>query len=124
MRFCNKCDNMYYLKIQNDDNTDLVYYCRNCGDENIIDGKATTIMKTVVKGNNDIYVNIVNKYTKYDNTLPRVNELKCPNTECGTNNEEDNDIEKNILLIRVNEDSMKYINLCSTCNTIWDSNIK
>lgn len=124
MRFCNKCDNMYYLKIQNDDNTDLVYYCRNCGDENIIDGEATTIMKTVVKGNNDRYINVVNKYTKYDNTLPRVNELKCPNTECGTNNEEDNDIEKNILLIRVNEDSMKYINLCSTCNTIWDSNIK
>ena len=124
MHFCNKCDNMYYIRLSGENNDILTYYCRNCGNQDLNTEQNIKISSTNVLDKNESYNNFVNKYTKYDNTLPRVNELKCPNTECGTNNEEDNDIEKNILLIRVNEDSMKYINLCSTCNTIWDSNIK
>ena len=31
MKFCEKCDNMYYLKLQEADSDQLVYYCRNCG---------------------------------------------------------------------------------------------
>jgi len=30
MKFCDKCDNMYYIGINPDDTNKLVYYCRNC----------------------------------------------------------------------------------------------
>lgn len=121
MRFCNKCDNMYYLKIQNENNTDLVYYCRNCGYEDIINSEATTIMKTVIKGNNDRYVNVVNKYTKYDNTIPRVREIKCANESCESH---ENEKITDILLIRHDETNMKYVYLCGVCDYVWKSNIK
>ena len=31
MNFCIKCDNMYYIRIADDNNNKLIYYCRNCG---------------------------------------------------------------------------------------------
>ena len=31
MHFCEKCGNMYYLKILNEDDDQLLYYCRKCG---------------------------------------------------------------------------------------------
>jgi DNA-directed RNA polymerase subunit M/transcription elongation factor TFIIS len=31
------------------------------------------------------YTHIVNEYTKYDPTLPRINTIKCPNQECSSN---------------------------------------
>ena len=30
MKFCSKCDNMYYIGISVDDANQLIYYCRNC----------------------------------------------------------------------------------------------
>ena len=33
MHFCSNCDNMYYIRINSDDTNKLVYYCRNCGNE-------------------------------------------------------------------------------------------
>ena len=31
MHFCKNCNNMYYIKLTDDDNNKLSYYCRNCG---------------------------------------------------------------------------------------------
>ena len=31
MDFCSNCDNMYYIKLENDECDKIVYYCRNCG---------------------------------------------------------------------------------------------
>ena len=33
MYFCEKCQNMYYLRLSNNTDDALVYYCRNCGYE-------------------------------------------------------------------------------------------
>ena len=30
MKFCVNCENMYYLKLNEEDETQLSYYCRNC----------------------------------------------------------------------------------------------
>ena len=32
MKFCEKCENMYYMKV-NEENK-LIYVCKNCGNEN------------------------------------------------------------------------------------------
>jgi DNA-directed RNA polymerase subunit M/transcription elongation factor TFIIS len=98
----------------------LRYYCRNCGDEDVIDHQATNVMKTVINGNDDVYVNIVNKYTKYDNTIPRVNDIACANAECSTH---DDSKGKDILLVRYDEADMKYLYLCGVCDHIWKSDV-
>ena len=33
MHFCVKCHNMYYLKLNEGNSNELIYYCRNCGHE-------------------------------------------------------------------------------------------
>ena len=52
MHFCSKCDNMYYIRINADDPNKLVYYCRNCGNEdNLITNDSISVYKTQIKAN-------------------------------------------------------------------------
>lgn len=89
MHFCSKCDNMYYIRLgagEHDpsDTTSLYHYCRNCGHEDKIKEKIC-VSKLQLKHNTQSYSNIINKYTKLDPTLPRINNIKCPNEECRSN---------------------------------------
>ena len=34
MHFCNNCGNMYYIKLNTNNNNELIYHCKKCGDEN------------------------------------------------------------------------------------------
>lgn len=121
MRFCDKCDNMFYLKINDDSQEHLIYYCRNCGNEDVIDQNATTVMKSNINGNKDNFVNVINKYTKYDNTIPRVDDIICANSSCISHEEKD---KSDILLIRHDEVNMKYMYLCAACDNVWKSAMK
>ena len=31
MHFCDKCSNMLYIRLQEEESDSLIYYCRNCG---------------------------------------------------------------------------------------------
>jgi len=123
MKFCNICENMYYIKIDDDNSNLLNYYCRNCGNtdknytkENII------INKTNIKESNKELNYIINEYTVLDPTLPRTNKIDCINVECPTNKTTNKSVNKEIIYIRYDEINIKYIYLCSTCHTNWKSN--
>ena len=119
MHFCDKCDNMYYIRISSEDENNLIYYCRNCGHE---DTKLTKdnicVSKTQLKRSEQKYNHIINEYTKLDPTLPRVHNINCPSSSCLTNTEPDKH-EREVLYIRYDEDNMKYLYMCSTCDTVW-----
>ena len=117
MQFCDKCDNMYYIKIDDNDSNKIIYYCRNCGHENtnlVTDHCISSINLSTTKLS---YNNYVNQYTKLDPTLPRINNIPCPNNECSTNMK---NIPREIIYIRYNPTDIKYIYLCSTCDTLWN----
>jgi len=117
MHFCNECNNMYYLSISEDDMNKLIYYCRNCGNINnnlLIDN--ISISKIYLKQNEREFSHIINKYTKLDPTLPRINKIPCPNTLCKTNTD---NVPREILYIRYDDINLKYLYLCSSCDTIW-----
>lgn len=120
MHFCNVCNNMYYIRIDADNPNKLIYYCRNCGNEdNLLTVDNVSVSKTQVKKNDQKFSHIINKYTKLDPTLPRVNKILCPNPDCDTNT---HDAPREIIYIRYDDVNMKYIYLCSTCDTVWKSN--
>ena len=138
MHFCNVCSNMYYIRIDAENTNKLIYYCRNCGNEdNLLTNENTTVSKTQLKKSEQSFSHIINKYTKLDPTLPRVNNVLCPNSECLTNrkhgkseddkkkSEETDDMvgggkePREILYIRYDDVNMKYVYLCSTCDTVW-----
>jgi DNA-directed RNA polymerase subunit M/transcription elongation factor TFIIS len=137
---------MYYIRIDAENTNKLIYYCRNCGNEdNLLTNENTTVSKTQLKKNEQSFSHIINKYTKLDPTLPRVNNILCPNSDCKTNRkngksnedsksskdsekEEDEKIgggkEREVLYIRYDDVNMKYVYLCSTCDTVWKTDDK
>ena len=88
MHFCSNCHNMYYLKIRDAEEgaNSLIYYCRNCGNEDTtLTSENICVSETQLRRSEQKYTHMVNEYTKYDPTLPRINSIKCPNQDCISN---------------------------------------
>jgi len=120
MNFCSECDNMYYTKINKDDLNKLIFYCRKCGNENMdITNSNNCICKYQLRNKTQSFEKYINKYTKLDPTLPRVNNMLCPNSECITNT---TNAEKEIITIRYDDINMKYVYLCCICDNVWVPN--
>jgi len=117
MHFCSKCDNMYYLRLSEANSNKLIHYCRNCGnEETITNNESICISNNDLIKNDQKYKYIINKYTKLDPTLPRTNTIKCPNQSCPSNKE---DGTREIIYVRYDDDNVKYIYICSSCNFSW-----
>ena len=128
---------MYYIKIK-DDTEELVYNCRKCGHTNselINQLDNLCVSKTELTTNSIVdYSNIINKYTKLDPTLPRINNINCPNKDCPSNTKESIDdesknnsstqvkMEKEIIYLRYDDKNMKYLYLCGVCDHYWNNN--
>jgi DNA-directed RNA polymerase subunit M/transcription elongation factor TFIIS len=111
---------MYYIRINSDDPNKLVYYCRKCGNEDkLLAIENVCVSKTHIKKSEQSFSHIINKYTKLDPTLPRVNTILCPNPDCLTNTEGKT---REIIYIRYDDSNMKYIYVCSDCDTVWQTN--
>jgi hypothetical protein len=110
---------MYYISIDPEDPNKLVYYCRNCGNKDAtLSVDNVTVSKVQLKKSEQEFSHIINKYTKLDPTLARINKILCPNPECSTNNDKDK-TPREIIYIRYDDINMKYAYLCSTCDTVW-----
>jgi DNA-directed RNA polymerase subunit M/transcription elongation factor TFIIS len=117
MRFCSECQNMYYIRIDSENVNKLIYYCRNCGNEDkLANVENVCISSTQIKKSDQSFEHIINKYTKLDPTLPRTSKVLCPNSECETNTKE---AKREIIYVRYDDINMKYINMCSTCDLVW-----
>ena len=117
MKFCEKCDNMYYLQLSPDNENQIIYKCRNCGNEDSeIQNKDLCVLSYNKEKKSD-YLKYINEYTKLDPTLPRINSIKCPNQECICNKDET--VENEVIYIRYNDEDMKYVYTCAKCDFIW-----
>ena len=118
MKFCIKCDNMYYIGINETNANQFSHYCRNCGhvDQSSVDNSC--LLNVQIKKGEHKYNHIINEYTKLDPTLPRVYNIRCPNAACKTNVESDKN-KSEVLYIRYDEDNLKYLYMCSTCDVVW-----
>jgi DNA-directed RNA polymerase subunit M/transcription elongation factor TFIIS len=111
---------MYYIRINSDNPNKLVYYCRKCGNEDLtLATNNVCVSKTQVKKTEQTFSHIINKYTKFDPTLPRINTVLCPDSDCPTNKD---GLPREIIYIRYDDTNMKYIYLCSECDTVWQTN--
>ena len=88
MQFCSECNNMYYMRLSADSaggNSDnLEFYCRNCGHEDsVLTNENIICVSEYQTQSSDMKLkNMINKYTKYDPTLPRATNILCPNPLC------------------------------------------
>jgi DNA-directed RNA polymerase subunit M/transcription elongation factor TFIIS len=128
---------MYYIRLSSDEEDKLIYYCRNCGNEDTnLTKNNICVSKTQLKRSEQKYNHIINEYTKLDPTLPRINSIRCPNNDCisnicltrninegepvknSTKNENECD-DREVIYIRYDDMNKLYIYLCAKCDTVW-----
>ena len=117
MHFCSECGNMYYIKIDSEDNNNLIYYCRKCGNEDHhLTKENICILKTNIKKSKQEFHHLINEFTKQDPTLPRRNNIECPNNDCESHGK---DKLNEVIYVRYDDENMKYIYICNFCDTTW-----
>ena len=118
MEFCKLCDNMLYIKREVTDEQDkLINYCKNCSNsvELKSDNKSILIFENNYEKEKINYKLFINTYSKYDPTLPRVNNLVCPNAKCTKKKNQDNEV----IYIKYDNENMKYLYYCVYCEEFW-----
>jgi DNA-directed RNA polymerase subunit M/transcription elongation factor TFIIS len=117
MEFCTICHNMYYIKLDENNEDNLVLYCRNCGNENTNPG-ARVYNHTIHKNNKKVInSNIINEYTKHDPTLPRTDKISCCNNACIS--QTDTNVTNNVMYIRYDDDNLLFVYMCLHCEHHW-----
>jgi DNA-directed RNA polymerase subunit M/transcription elongation factor TFIIS len=127
MHFCDKCDNMFYIKLNEDAGDSMVYYCKNCGNENLTLSQDNICVSSVNYREPDQNFNhIVNEYTKLDPTLPKVHNIMCPNDDCICNvgKDDGNKVEPSIIYIRYDDTNKKFMYMCTMCEKVWKTDEK
>lgn len=134
MHFCSVCANMYYISITSEN--ELQYYCRNCGHiDNTIAADNICVSKVNIKHTTtqQSFSQVVNKYTKFDPTLPRIHTIRCPNDECpsntggsggaggGAGGGEKKKSKNEIIYVRYDDTNLKYVYLCAKCDKVWNT---
>jgi DNA-directed RNA polymerase subunit M/transcription elongation factor TFIIS len=118
MHFCDKCENMYYIKISEEPPNNLVYYCRNCGNETSDLGTDSFyVSRNSVNDNAQNHTAYLNPYIKYDKTLPRVSNIPCPNENCVCN--KDKKVQSEVIVYRYDDENLKYMYICVHCDKTW-----
>jgi hypothetical protein len=125
---------MYYISITSEN--ELQYYCRNCGHiDNTIAADNICVSKVNIKHTTtqQSFSQVVNKYTKFDPTLPRIHTIRCPNDECpsntggsggaggGAGGGEKKKSKNEIIYVRYDDTNLKYVYLCAKCDKVWNT---
>uniref|UniRef100_A0A6C0HMZ8 DNA-directed RNA polymerase M/15kDa subunit domain-containing protein n=1 Tax=viral metagenome TaxID=1070528 RepID=A0A6C0HMZ8_9ZZZZ len=150
MNFCPDCETYLITKIgQSLDNPNkiLSYHCNNCSYSKVVDISKEPEYKCVYHNNlvntKKIKINQKNiQYISNDPTLPHVNNIQCPNSECLTNKKNPaseiltetnkldasdtpntvaaSSISKNdVLYIKLNESDLTFLYQCCNCKYTW-----
>ena len=120
MKFCDICDNLLNLSLDKDDEGQLYYVCKCCKSKIKCEDNFDPCIykKNYGKNENVFYEMYINKYTKYDPTLPHVTSMTCPNQLCAEQTKRNNE-NSDIIYMRYNEEQMKYIYMCCKCDKAW-----
>ena len=114
MRFCEECENMLYMQI--DDTTgELTYSCRYCGKTTKSDIDDHVVYR-VQFDSPEISYSAINEYTRTDPTIPVTNKLPSPNAECVSAKE---NREPSVRYMRYNKANLKYAYICQYCDHRW-----
>lgn len=121
MEFCNFCDNMLYIKDNEDDRFDVKYYCKNCNFEKplSLENKSSIIIQNRYLEKNINMNNVINDNIIHDPTIPHIDNIPCPNKDCTKPESKGNDI----IYIKVDNINLKFVYYCVYCKKFWENNL-
>jgi DNA-directed RNA polymerase subunit M/transcription elongation factor TFIIS len=120
MDFCEVCNFLYYLTIDQEDPNKLLYVCHHCGNKNEeLVKKGLCIVNEQYKGKKLEMSHLINPYTKLDPTLPRIWNIRCPSPDCETNHGDKVKEPAEIIYMKYDAEDLKFLYLCVKCDTVW-----
>ena len=117
INFCDVCENLMFL-YSSEDEKELYYACKSCGEK-----KESKVNKCIYNNTYEIDLSETintNQHLKEDVTLPTIKNnqnIKCPKEDCRSNT--DDSVDSEILYIKYDSESMKYLYVCKECQTKW-----
>lgn len=116
MEFCDVCDNMLYMK---SDNNLLVKFCKHCNFQKEVNAQNNgpiKISQTLYSEDDLLYMQYQNKYLRYDPTYQRIQDpsIVCPNQSCTGSK----DVQQ-VLYVKYHPVHMKYLFCCDHCGFMW-----
>lgn len=115
MEFCEVCDNLLFME---DKDGNLVKYCKHCHVGKEMDARTSSAVKiteSVYSEDDLLYKQYQNQYLRYDPTLPRVQDVPCPNSDCTG----PKDQPPRVLYVKYHPIHMKYFYCCEYCGHTW-----
>ncbi len=114
MRFCKSCDNMMYIKV--DENKKLEYFCKNC---NFVQKEESTGSVCILDSNHideeTSYQRFISPNLKHDKALPRDNKIDCVNEKCTRRADQP----KTVIFVKYDFNKMSYLYHCPYCEEFW-----
>lgn len=115
MNFCKNCDNLLEITVETPEHEKsfLTFKCNACNLTYSKDESKELISDNCIYNlnfnNSQIKIDsMINKYIHEDITLPRVDNVKCPNANCPSESPE-------IIYIKYDSEEMKYLYVCCDC---------
>lgn len=115
MEFCKECENMLYLKL--DEADALVLHCKYCGQEQPTPAERVYELANTRVDDYTNYKLYVTPNIVHDPTLPRVNNIPCPNDACPTKSSKK--LEGEVIYVKYDAKNMKYLYYCVHCASFW-----
>ena len=136
MKFCDNCENMLYLKIEECDNAKsggnseeasslssdtssttespknsckLTYKCIKCNESYPSSEEDSCVFNVNFNLDNIKKNSFINEFIYNDITLPKAEGIKCPNQECP-------DSKPQIVYIQYDKEKMNFIYVCLSCH--------
>lgn len=113
MKFCDECNNMLYLRLDENNRGSMLHYCRHCGFTK--PAESFCFEKTSVQKINPI--EFINPYTHLDPTLPHTHNMFCPNTACPSN--QNTPPTPDVVIFKPKLTSLENIFICYYCQHNW-----
>ena len=116
MKFCEHCKNMLYVSV--DEDSKLLFYCKSCNHKVIQDVQRDNSVLIIDDNKIDEstrYAHFLNKYLKFDPTLPRVNNISCTNESCTKQKDGENEV----IYLKYDHANMQYLYYCCHCDHFW-----
>ena len=111
VKFCPKCFSLYGHRI-NESTNNLQYVCGRCNfTEPVIN---TCIVANKLSTNIQDYP--INENLIFDYTLPRTQQVKCKNVDCGSS---ENSKYPEIVIFQYNPTMLKTAYICTHCKNFW-----
>jgi DNA-directed RNA polymerase subunit M/transcription elongation factor TFIIS len=129
IKFCPVCRNYLALRASRDASSEemkeadthvntLRRFCNNCGYTETADHGGLIMEMNLQETTSDGYKILLNEFTRYDPTLPHVQNIKCPNEVCKSNTGEK---QRDVIYMKYDPTNLKYLYICNVCNEHWRS---